>query len=265
MPEEQVQTEAQEAAPNAPEAGKANGEAPNRKGTDFVDFDGLPDEIRQALEPRFKRLYANMKDYERRAGEATEAHKALLNHNKLLADKLDELQQGQHEDKLGTLQERIKTAATEGDVDAVAELTAELAKQNAPVAVQPKQPATNGLLTPQGAQRVELWAAERDEEGHYKRPWALAHHPKQAEVVAMAQAYLLSGTPLEEALSLVEQKMNGQSTEKKKAPSGDPLPSGDASGSPKGKLKLSDDQIRAAQKMGVTPEAYAKQLEITGA
>ena len=227
-------------------------------GKTYVDFNEFEDDVRQKIEPRFKHVYSNMKEYERLFNQVIEDNKAL-------ATRVQEMSDWQHEaSKGGTVQSlnQQKVEALEaGEYSKVAEIDNEIRRiegMEAPKA--PEQTATPPeTVDAESAARVQAWAQERAEDGSLVRPWVDNTHPAHAEAQRVANevkndpsiAQMGTEAILAEVDRRMSSKSNGASTVVNST--GDIRPPGD-----KKTPSLSAEQKIIAQRMGFSEADYAK-------
>lgn len=262
-----VETEVEAATPPAPEA------KPAKKGTDFLDFSTLPPEVRSAVEPRFKHLYANLKDHERGRRELDALNRSLTGTVERLVEKFETLETGERQkqttQELSAIKSQIKEAAERGDYEKVSSLTEKLVEVKAE-AIKPK-PAV--AKPDPDATYLSSWAEERAADGTPARPWTQEGHPLRDEAVSLTYSALAHPNfknNREAALAYVDEQMakktkpvrtaapvlgSGQDVRPR---TGDDLP------------RLSNEQKSVAEKLFSSMTAkdaharYAKQLKLIG-
>ena len=107
-------------------------------GKTYVDFNEFEDDVRQKIEPRFKHVYSNMKEYERLFNQVIEDNKAL-------ATRVQEMSEWQHEASKGgsvnALNQQKVEALEAGEYSRVAEIDNEIRRiesMEAPKVEEPK-------------------------------------------------------------------------------------------------------------------------------
>ncbi len=221
-------------------------------GTEYLDFDDLPDDVRKVVEPRFNRIYHNMKDWEKKAGAAIE-----FSHG--IKEQLDSLQEKQtassKQEQLSKIQEKLKQAKEEGDVDREVDLQTQLSV----LAASPGEKTETVDLPAQepsyDQQAMQTWAGETNADGSLKRPWAREGHPRFRQVAALGNSILYDpkneNEPIESVLAQVDRAMSSPSSPNVIDPSDN------SGGSSNKSPKLSSEERFVAGKMGMKPEEYA--------
>jgi len=250
-------------------------EKPKSKGTEFVD---LPPEV----SARFKRIYGNMKGYERQIGMLAQQNQKLEAELTRLKSEASSKAQGE---QVQALKGKLKTAMTTGDYDQMAEVTEEIAeikaeqkKQAALAEAKPKPqaPQPQSALSKEEVDSVAAWQGEKDDSGKPLRPWAVKGHPKHATAVRLIQTVAedpdFADEPIEKILAEVDRMMGVQ----KAAPVAEPEaeeeapapkrsiapPTGRAEMKPQREVptRLSNDAMRIAEKMFMgTPLAKTRE------
>ena len=254
-------------------------EEPKKKGTELLDFDKLPAEIVAVVKPRFDRIYANMKDGNRRAdmleGQNAKLMAAFEATQAELAGYKAGLVSKDADERVGVIKTKIKDALVAGQADVVAELTEQMADAKAEqklAKLTPERPKT--VTVPSGGETaLDAWASERNESGDFRRPWAQNGHPRQKEMAAYVMSVMESpefvGKPITEVLAEVDRRVAPTASRTVTAAV---LPGSNGSGRPKpdGLPKLGPDQQYVAEKMFPKLAAkdahsrYAKQLQAIG-
>ena len=238
--------------------------------TDYIE---LPPKVQS----RFNRIYANMKDYERKLHEQTAI-------NKRLTDKLSAIEQQTGAktgvDMLTQMKAARRQAIETGDLDTADQIDDQMfdmrlrimAAQAQPQADNgQQQPANSGnnstqqanQLTPEQIQRITEWSDEHDESGTHLRPWSSPGHPQHDRMKSLAASMMLEPkyqdmdlddflTDLDKTMNLVAGPRQSQRATVLKP---------DANRRPTGtKTSLSTEQKAVADRMGITHDAYAANL-----
>ena len=251
-------TEATEETPSETPAETTAEENTEDAATKFVEMD-------PQTEARFKRIYANMKQYERVTKEMGEQNRALL-------DKVNGLEQGKVDETLRALRAQKQEALDNMDSARVAEIDEamvdlKLAVKEEP-AQAPQEQANDMGLTPQQEARLVSWATETNGDGEQIRPWAMPGHPYYGKLTNVAAAamqdpnlahYAAEGN-MEPILKEVDKLMGLDQSKpgKRAAPTALSGKSDAQPPRPKGNGKLSADQKIIADAMGLSHEEYAK-------
>lgn len=225
-----------------------------KRGTNYVDFDSLPKEIADVIEPRFKRLYGNLKAVER-------DKQALFEANQRLIERMESLEQQtatkQTTDQMAELRNAYAQAQMSADYNRAAEILEQMAdlkaaaKENK-VRIAPPKPTEPELdLSQQEQAAVVAWAAQTDEDGQPLRPWANPAHPKFARFQGALRGVTddpdFTGAALSKILGEVD-RMMGAPTQARGA-------AAVLTSSPESAIKapravaLTDQEKRVAQKM----------------
>jgi DNA polymerase I-like protein with 3'-5' exonuclease and polymerase domains len=226
------------------------------KGTDWVDDAEWGS---QKAKARFTRVYGHLKNTER-------GMTALQEHNRALTSKLEELiakqETSEVNTRVGQIEAALAAATEKGDARAQAQLQVLLTKE-----LQPKPKTTLSLpeiQTPNvDVSEAMEWESEVDASGNFLRPWAQQTHPKYQEVHNLTKQLIGDpsfGNDVPKILAEIDKRMG---TQKKRAPGPGALSSGTRPSTTS--TKLSDDELRVAKNMGITPQDYAKQKQLLGA
>lgn len=181
-----------------------------------VDFAKIEDpELRAEIQARFRRVYGNMKQYER-------ITKTLEADHKTLSEKLERLETAQVQDRteqrIEGLKAQTQAAIAEGDIDKAQRLQDELSdflkESIATVNKRPEpQPTETAYFSPEIQTAVIEWANELDENGDFKRAWAQPGHGKYNRAVEIADEVLQSDDwagRMDEAMALVDRRINAE-------------------------------------------------------
>lgn len=255
------------ATPEAAPEAKADND--DHDGKEFVKFSS-PEE-----EARFKRIYGNMKQYERVVDQLTKDQKALIERlekyeNAKVQEKTDE--------EIAALKAEKREALSAGNFERVEEIDDELLERKLADKIKvkpepkaaPKTPeeinAEYPWFTPERQNKYIAWARETTTDGELKRPWANPGHPLHQQVVENA-TYVINkpeniNATDEEIMAQVDKLMgidNPADRPGRRAVAGAVL-SDDGNVRPKnkGSFVMTEDMKLIARKMGMTNEQYAK-------
>lgn len=234
--------------------------APEEKqtGTDFVEFDD------PKVEARFKRMYAHVKEGERKVGSLESALKASAAEQRKLIERLEarERKEAQKETKgeIDNLRKAEKQAMEEGNYeqatlvrDKITELTIESKKE------PPKKEESK--VDPGAANYINDWAAATDESGNLLRPWADPGHEDHQVALTLARGVFaqMEGQPIDQVLAELDKQAKRLAPRKPKADDAAVLSSGDGRPKP-AKTKLTSDQkaIAGAMYPDLSPAEAAK-------
>lgn len=215
-------------------------------------------DIPEELQPRFNRLYRQVK-------ESKSVTDQLVEDNRKLIEKIDKLQQSHDaskvEDTLSVLNQQLEEAVDLGDTDAVKDLTNKIAEQKialngatpAPDRTEPEsgdqqQSGPRKLdLTPEQEMTIQKWAFERDDQGNMLRPWSIPGDPGYDEFLKEAQVAAQETDDVEEALEILDSRFKA----KRRKPTAASVLSGNTSQRPAGgnSVELSAEQRKVAVRM----------------
>ena len=251
-PEPDPDPQAAEPAP-APESDAAPaGSEPN-----WVKDFGSPE-----ANARFRYIYRNMRESERALREMAEI-------NKTLSTRLAEMESHQidrdRSGEMAMLQGQLHSAKEAGNTAAESAITARIAT----LAAQPKPEAraVPEVNVPSMAlSMLNDWKFETDAAGNFVRPWAHNGHPRFQEAYqAVAAARQQYGEDVVSILRAADERMG-----MKKSPvrnganaSGSAVLSGTGvRPASSGNATLTPEQRRVAERLGLDPERYLKQLRM---
>lgn len=189
-------------------------------------------------------------------------------------DKISEFEsrfsQTDHAEAERILNGRLKEARDAGDENKADKILQEIidfrVDSKIKAKVPDKKPAVVDPMSGPDVRTVVSFAQETDAGGKPLRPWISDQHPQHANAMRIAGAVALSvneefGYPdLEEILKRMDDAMKVKpvTTPAGNSRAPDPMRGNLTNGGPKGKMKLSPQELAAAQKMGVKPEDYLK-------
>ncbi len=176
--------------------------------------------------------------------------------------------QTDHAEAERILTSRLKEARELGDEDKADKILQEIidfrvdsklkrVEQKAPVVQQP-------TLDDPDVQTVVAFAQETDVRGNLLRPWIAEGHPQHKNAMKLAGALAmevnaeLGYVDVGEVMQRMDNAMKPKATPQGNSRAPDPMRGNLTNNSAKGKLKLSSQELAAAQKLGVKPEDYLK-------
>lgn len=208
MSEEQANTQSGASTPsieNASVGTEQNTENTQAKtgGYDRIDFSKLPEEVRAEIEPRFHRMYGQVKAQDRKFTEAMDVMRqqseVIAELQKGVGNVVNHLNTQDFNNAEAKAREDADAAFKRGDSRAYLAATEKVAQLSAQKTVnqtlrqqtqqqQPQQPqqqkqptnsardvanraAQQGLLDPADVSAFEAWQEERDNTGNLVRPW----------------------------------------------------------------------------------------------
>lgn len=230
------------------------------------DFD--PKERVEISDPKVKRkfndIYKQMKMSDAR-------NRMLADMNQKALDKINELegrfQQTDHAEAERILTSRLKEARDSGDEDRADKILQEIIdfRVDSKLKGKVETPKPVAPVNDPDVQAVVSYAQETDIRGNLVRPWIADNHPAHKNAMKLAGAFAmevnaeLGYVDIGEVMSRMDDAMKA----KPKSPAGnsrapDPMRANLTNTPPRGKLKLSSQELAVAQKLGVKPEEYAK-------
>lgn len=214
---------------------------------------------------KFNDLYKQVKMSDAR-------NKMLADMNQKALDKIDELEkrfsQTDHAEAERILTSRLKEARESGDEDKADRIMQEIIDFRVDSKLKTKAPV-NTVMQPsaediENARTVVRFAQETDASGNLLRPWIDSRHPQYTNAMKMAGAIAVSVdsefgyVDIPEVMRRMDEAMKPKPTQQGNSRAPDPMRGNLTNGSSKGKMKLSPQELAAAQKLGVKPEDYLK-------
>lgn len=213
---------------------------------------------------KFNDLYKQVKMSDAR-------NKMLADMNQKALDKIDELEkrfsQTDHAEAERILTSRLKEARESGDEDKADKIFQELIDFKVDSRLnkkQPEKPKPVDAMADPDVRTVVQFAQETDANGNLLRPWIDARSPQHANAMKMAGAIAMSVdsefgyVDIPEVMRRMDEAMKPKPTQQGNSRAPDPMRGNLTNGSSKGKMKLSPQELAAAQKLGVKPEDYLK-------
>lgn len=250
--------------------------------TEFVETDN------PKIQERINDLYGQAK-------KSDSKNQMLLQQNEQLTDQLqkvfDELEQIKKNNKdtesskvENDIKQQLKSARENDDFDSIQTLEDQLLDLRLEKRLESKLEtkdknsniANEPQLTPEqqqyqqqlihNATYIESLAQEKDTQGNLKRPYLYDWHPDNKKAVELFESipaeFAAAGKQVDvrTLMDTLEQRLTGKNTNASHA---DVLGT-DQNNSARDKkvVKLTSEQVRVAKRMGISPEAYAKQLQL---
>lgn len=230
------------------------------------DFD--PKERVEISDPKvlrkFNDIYKQMKMSDAR-------NKMLNDMNQKALEKISELesrfQQTDHAEAERILTSRLKEARDAGDEDKADKILQEIIDFRVDSKLKGQKvekPQPKPVMDDPDVQAVVHFAQETDIHGNPLRPWIDARHPAHANAMKLAGAVAIEVNAELGYLDVAEvMKRMDDAMKAKPKPQGnnrapDPMRGNLTNNTAKGKMKLSPQELVAAQKLGVKPEDYLK-------
>lgn len=221
-------------------------------------------------------------------------NQAMLEHNKKLEEELsraieklnniekraDDVNYQQVENDLRT---KLRIAREENDYDTIDQIEDKLLdlrlekreKQKAPLrkennenVEQTSQPQPLSEADAQfvnNAQYVHFLATERDDKGNYLRPYLFDWHPRNKEAIELyhniPKEYAAAGkqVDIQTIMQVIDERINNTNKSKRKA---SVLSTDDSVPVDNEKVRLSQEEAYVAKRLGLKPEAYARQKQL---
>lgn len=226
---------------------------------------------------RINDLYGQVKKSDAR-------NQSLIEHNKMLEQKLSEILDRQNKfetdnkkannDKVETeLRNQLKEAREEGDYDRISDLEDKLLdlrlERRLSERIKPEEKPKEEVKEVQSEQMTDqeryayYLGAERTAEGNLVRPWLQDWHPDNEKALktlnSVREELIAAGKnpTVDVMFKILDERMNG-----KPRPREATVLSGEGGPSPKKTVKLTRQQAEVARKMGISAEAYARQLSV---
>ena len=242
---------------------------PDFKGADTdgyerVDTTQLPPNIARVVEARLGRYHRQTKEGQKQIKELKSLAETQARDMKALMDRMNEREASE-------VKSGIKEAFEKGDGDKLDTLTTKLVDiKSKPAAEKPPEKSPekdekpdadlSDFMTAEEEASFLQWAAETGENGAL-RPWLQPGHAKNAKAMAIIDGALkddeLRGKGAKAVMEEVDRMMGVTKAEAAPRRVSSVLTGGNPPQKPPG-TRLSQDQQRAADLMGVSREAYAK-------
>lgn len=240
-------------------------------GFERIDTSVLPPNIARVVEARLGRYHRQTKEGQKQIRELKATMDQMAKDNRALFDRLNA--RDAEEVKTG-----IKEAFEKGDGDKLDTLTTKLVDIKSKPAAEgpseksPEKPAEkpdvdlSDFMTAEEEALFLAWAGETGDDGPL-RPWLGENHPKYKRAMGVIDAALkddeLRNKGAKAVMDEVDRMMNVAKTESPAQPQRRVASVLSGSANPprnQPSARLSADQARAADLMGVTREAYAKSM-----
>lgn len=249
---------------------------PSKEESKEKDWGGVPPP--KYVETDDPDILARINYLTREKKTADEKREALLDHNKALAARLDDLERTvttqKDNDAMSNLRSQLVEAQEDGDVQKVVELTEAMADLKAEqklnvykgeINKEENIPDQSGNVQPNSeqiklAKQIDVYVHERDEKGDLKRPFLLEGHPDHEKAVEKAAqiSQLYNLTDIDVIMKELDKSMGVG----RKVSSDPSVLSTDRSiNTSKKKIRLTQEQVNMSRKLGISPEEYARQME----
>lgn len=240
--------------------------------SEFVEVDD------PKVKARIDDLYSQVKKSDQR-NQLFQQHNLEL--EKKLSETLDRLEKFERATKDTAsnqveteLKTKLRAAREIDDFDTIQEIEDKLLDlrlerriaEKVPPKVQekPKEPAPQEREFIEKAKYIELLSQERDEHGNILRPYLYDWHPDNAKASELArtipQEFAAAGKEvnIKTIMEVIDERLRG-----KKQPQGKTVLSTDENDTPPRKtMKITQEEAYAARRLGITPEAYARQKQL---
>lgn len=254
--------------------------------------DGVEVEIKAKKEPRRSefvqtddpKVIERINDLYGQVKKSDAAKQMLIEHNRTMdqklaeyAEKLEKFERANKDsasDKVESeLKARLRTAREEHDLDTmeqVEEKLNELRMEKRLSGITPKAPAPNPAQQQvdqrfvHNALYIENVSNEKDAQGNLVRPYLFDWHPDNKKAVdlfnSIPKEFAAAGkdVDLKTVIDVIDERMKG----KKPNRSSSVLSGSDDDIPERQTVKLTQQQVYTAERMGITPEKYARQLQL---
>ncbi len=233
---------------------------------------------------RINDLYGQVKKSDARNQELAAREQMIIEHNRLMeqklseyADKLDKFEQNTKRTASNQVETELKTrlrqAREEHDLDTIEQIEDKLfnlrleqrisdntPKETPKPQFTPNPQADKELL--KNAAYVEIISQEKDSNGQLVRDYLFDGHPDNWKAVQMFESlpkeFAAAGKQpdIRVIMDTIHERIKGRKTQAS-------VLSGDNDDAPARRtVKLTQEQANVAKRMGITPEAYARQLQL---
>lgn len=256
-----------------------------------VVIDEKPPEVKEVKEPRRSefvktddpKVQARIDDLYGQVKKSDARNQMIIEHNKQLeqrlaeyVEKLNNFERSQKEaatTKVETeLKQALRVAREENDYDRMDEIDSKLQtlreeklKSSLQPVEKPKPQQTQydrQLIN--NAAYIEYLSQEKDSVGNPLRPYLNDWHPENQKAVelftSIPKEFEAAGkkVDLKTVMEVLDERMRG----KKPTPQASVLGSGDNDAPVRNTVRLTQEEIRVAKNMGITPERYARQKQL---
>lgn len=216
------------------------------------------------VQRKFNDVYKQMKMSDAR-------NRMLTDMNSKALEKITELEtrfnQTDHAEAEKILTSRLKEARESGDEDKADKILQEIIDFRVDSKLKPQktEPEKVDPLNDPDIRAVYNFAEETDDSGNLLRPWINAKHPQHQNAMKLAGAVAIQVNSDFGYVDVGEvmRRMDDAMKSKPKTNGGnsrapDPMRANLTNQPPRGKIKLSSQELAVAQKLGVKPEDYLK-------
>ena len=209
--------------------------------------------------PRFKEIYGKMKHWERQFAEADEKYKALLEHNEKLNQSIgvlvDKMDVQQRPDPVSEPEQYEQWLIQRAKREIEREFRAEPKQPEIPTYEQPKQPAQDDARLDQIRFQIAAMEAAYDD---YADMIRLSDQDMANDPVLRNEIWSAPNPP-KRAYQYAKQKLERAKQEKQQMNT-QTFTESPSQGQATQPTSLSEDQRRVASKLGISEDAYAKQI-----
>lgn len=229
------------------------------------------------VKERIDDLYGQVKKSDARNQMIIEHNRTMEQKLSEYADKLEKYERSVKDsasDKVESdLKTRLRTAREEHDLDSIEQIEDKLLDLRMekrlsgitpkPAAPNPAQQQVDQRLV-HNALYIENVSQEKDQQGNLVRPYLYDWHPDNKKAVelftSIPKEFASAGkdVDLKTIIDVLDERMRG----KKPNRSSSVLSGSDDDIPDRQTVKLTSQQVYTAQRMGITPEAYARQLQL---
>lgn len=244
--------------------------------TDQQVEDNQPEESQDDYDPK-ARVSFDTPEQQRKFNDVYKQMKMSDARNKMQTDmlakameKISELEsrfsQTDHAEAERILTARLKEAREVGDEDKADRILQEIIDFRVESKLRPKEKPQKVIdpMSDPNVVTVVQYAEEKDSNGNLIRPWLNANHPDHRKAMSIAASVAMQShselgyDDLEDMLRRMDDAMKPKAKPAGNNRAPDPYRSNLTNNPAQGKMKLSPQELAAAQKLGVSPDNYLK-------